>query len=95
MQRRTVNSSSGLRSRRDYSRPGSATTRLITFFPSSHIERHRVVGVPSGRKSDIWAALRFATIPDLVNGISVRSGIARLAAVSHLVTRSNADGAAV
>jgi hypothetical protein len=54
-----------------------------------------VVDVPSGRKSDIWAALRFATIPDLINGISLRRGLARLAAVSHLVARSNGDDVAV
>ena len=50
-----------------------------------------MVGVPSGRKSDAWAARRFATIPDLINGISLRRGLARLAAVSHLVARSNGD----
>jgi hypothetical protein len=54
-----------------------------------------VVGVPSGRKSDIWTARRFATIPDLISAISLRRGLARLAAVSHLVARPNGDDVAV
>ncbi len=54
-----------------------------------------MVGVPSGRKSGIWAARRFATIPDLIYGISLQTRLARSATFPHLAARPNGDDVAV